>query len=338
VNETVITPPSSTAHEAGVVSCVAYANGRRVTDLALRDVSEALADKGRFVWIGLFEPNHAILRQVQEEFGLHDLAIEDALQAHQRPKLEQYAESLFVVLRTVQIAPDGHLEFGETHIFVGPQYVISVRHGSVKSHAELRTRCEAAPQLLGKGPGFVLYALMDFIVDQYVPVVEALEERLQALEDEIFDVRVTRQTTERIYALKRDLLSLKRTVAPLVDVCGRLMRFDFQLVPEDTKPYFRDVYDHVIRTNEMIDNVRELVTTALEANLSLASVSQQEDTRRLAAWAAIIAVPTMIAGIYGMNFEFMPELQWQYGYPVVMALTASLCIALYRGFKRSGWL
>jgi magnesium transporter len=216
--------------------------------------------------------------------------------------------------------------------------VISVRHGSVKSHAELRTRCEAVPQQLAKGSGFVLYALMDFIVDQYFPVVEALEERLDELEDEIFDVRVTRRTTERIYALKRDLLALRRAVTPLVDVCSRLMRYDISLVPDDTKPYFRDVYDHVLRLNEMIDTVRELLTTALEANLSLASVAQQEDTRRLAAWAAIIAVPTMIAGVYGMNFAFMPELQWRFGYPLVMASTAALCGALYIGFKRSGWL
>jgi magnesium transporter len=331
-------PSPVAAREPGVVSCAAYANGRRVADLPIASVSEALAEGGRFVWIGLYEPDSAVLRQVQEEFGLHDLAVEDAVRAHQRPKLEQYGDSLFVVLRTVQMAAGGSLEFGETHVFVGPQYVISVRHGSVKSHAELRTRCEAVPQQLAKGSGFVLYALMDFIVDQYFPVVEALEERLEELEDEIFDVRVTRRTTERIYALKRDLLALRRAVTPLVDVCSRVMRYDISLIPDDTKPYFRDVYDHVLRLNEMIDNVRELVTTALEANLSLASVAQQEDTRRLAAWAAIIAVPTMIAGVYGMNFAFMPELQWRFGYPLVMALTAALCGALYAGFKRSGWL
>ena len=305
--------------EPGVIACAAYADGRRIADLPLEDVSETLAEGGRFVWIGLYQPNETVLRQVQEEFGLHDLAVEDALSAHQRPKLEQYEDSIFVVLRTVQTDATGALDFGETHIFVGPQYVISVRHGSVKSHAELRARCEAVPHQLAKGPGFVLYALMDFIVDQYLPVVEGLEERLQNLEDEIFDVRVTRRTTEQIYALKRDLLTLRRTVAPLVDVCSRLTRYDLQLIPEDTKPYFRDVYDHLVRINEMIDNVRELVTTALEANLSLASVTQGEDTRRLAAWAAIIAVPTMIAGLYGMNFDVMPELRWRYGYPMSLS-------------------
>jgi magnesium transporter len=330
--------PPGIAPQPGVVNCAAYAGGRRVADVRLSQVSDILAEGEGFVWIGLYEPEETILREVQQEFGLHDLAVEDALRAHQRPKLERYGDAVFVVLRTVAMAADEALEFGETHVFVGPQYVISVRHGSVKSLTELRARCEAVPLQLAKGPGFVLYALMDFIVDQYIPIVETFEERLQELEDEIFDVRVTRRTTARIYTMKRDLLALKRTVSPLVDVCSRLMRYDLSLIPDDTKPYFRDVYDHVVRINELIDNVRELLNTALEANLSLASVAQQEDTRRLAAWAAIIAVPTMVAGIYGMNFDVMPELRWQYGYPIVLGLTASMCVSLFVGFKRSGWL
>jgi magnesium transporter len=216
--------------------------------------------------------------------------------------------------------------------------VVSVRHGSLKSHIGLRARCEAAPQLLSKGPGFVLYALMDFIVDQYLPIVEALEEQLEKLEEEIFGEHFNRETTSRIYQLKRDLLALKRAVSPLVDVCNRLMRFDLKLIPEDTRPYFRDVYDHVVRINEMIDNLRELLTTALEANLSLISVSQTEHTKRLAAWAAIIAVPTMIAGVYGMNFDTMPELHWTFGYPLIMGIMVAACVGLYVGFRRSGWL
>ena len=324
---------------SGVINCAAYAEGRRVADLPLSDVSEALGCDDRFVWIGLFEPREDVLRLVQHEFGLHDLAIEDALTAHQRPKLEQYDGSLFVVLRTAQLsATDGHLELGETHVFVGARYVISVRHGSLKSHVGLRARCEATPHFLSKGPGFVLYALMDFVVDQYLPIVEALEERLEMLEEEIFGGTFDRDTTARIYHLKRDLLVLKRAVSPLVDVCNRLMRFDISLIPEDTRPYFRDVYDHVVRLNEMIDNLRELLTTALEANLSLISVAQSEHTKRLAAWAAIIAVPTMIAGVYGMNFDRMPELHWNYGYPVVMVVMIAACLSLFVGFKRSGWL
>ncbi len=223
-------------------------------------------------------------------------------------------------------------------MFVGPRYVISVRHGSLKSHVGLRARCEAVPHFLSKGPGFVLYALMDFVVDQYLPIVEALEERLEGLEEEIFGGSFDRETTARIYQLKRDLLMLKRAVSPLVDVCNRLMRFDISLIPEDTRPYFRDVYDHVLSVNEAIDNLRELLTTALEANLSLISVAQNEHSKRLAAWAAIIAVPTMIAGIYGMNFDKMPELHWHLGYPMVMILMVGACASLFVGFKRSGWL
>ncbi len=327
------------AQPTGVINCAAYAGGQRVADLPICDISEALKQRDRFVWIGMYEPREEVLREVQREFGLHDLAIEDALTAHQRPKLEQYDDSLFVVLRTTQMLPGStDLEFGETHVFVGERYIISVRHGSLKSHVGLRARCEAAPQLLNKGPGFVLYALMDFIVDQYLPVVEALETQLEELEEEIFGEQLSRDTMKRIYGLKRDLLALKRAVSPLVDVCNRLMRFDINLIPEDTRPYFRDVYDHVLRLNEMIDNLRELLTTALEANLSLISVSQTEHTKRLAAWAAIIAVPTMIAGVYGMNFDSIPELHWQFGYPLVMGFMIAACVGLFLGFRRSGWL
>ena len=220
----------------------------------------------------------------------------------------------------------------------GSNYVVSVRHGPSLPYVEVRSRCEANPELLAKGPGFVLYSLMDFIVDQYFPVVDAFEDKLETLEDNIFRQTLTRETTERIYGLKRDLLEVKRAVVPLVDMCNRLVRADVAVVPEDARVYFRDVYDHAIRINEMVDTLRELLTTALEANLSLISVSQNEDMKRLAGWAAIIAVPTMIAGVYGMNFKFMPELEWPFGYPVVMAIMFGACGFLYYRFKRSGWL
>ncbi len=323
---------------SGVVNCAAYAGGRRVTDVEIEDISEVLKQPDRFIWIGLHEPKEALLRQVQQEFGLHDLAIEDALSAHQRPKLERYGDSLFVVLRTAYMNHEpGEIEFGETHLFVGSNYVISVRHGSSLSYAAVRSRCETTPQLLSKGPGFVLYALMDFIVDQYFPIVDVLEDELEALEADIFGDVLSRDTTQRIYRLKRRLLDVKRAVSPLVDVCNRLMRFDLALIPEDTRPYFRDVYDHVIRINEMVDIQRELLTTALEANLSLIAVAQNDVMKRLAGWAAIIAVPTMIAGVYGMNFEFMPELRWPLGYPLALGMMLGACGVLYVYFKRSGW-
>jgi magnesium transporter len=323
----------------GVVASVAYANGRRLGEVAIPDISEVLEQPGRFVWIGLHDPDDEVLKEVQQEFSLHDLAIEDAARAHQRPKVERYGDSLFVVMRTAHLdRPTGAIEFGETHLFVGANYVVSIRHGASLPYVEVRTRCEASPDLLAKGPVFVLYALMDFIVDQYFPLVDSFEDRLEELEDDIFQQTLTRETTERIYQLKRNLLEVKRAVAPLVDMCNRLVRTDSALIPEDARVYFRDVYDHTIRINEMIDTLRELLTTALEANLSLISVSQNEAMKRLAGWAAIIAVPTMIAGIYGMNFKFMPELDWALGYPVTMVVMLGACGFLYYRFKRSGWL
>ncbi|MEK6666569.1 MAG: magnesium/cobalt transporter CorA [candidate division NC10 bacterium] len=322
---------------SGIVNCAAYAGGRRVADVRIEDISEVLKQPDRFLWIGLHEPGEDLLRKVQQEFGLHDLAVEDALRAHQRPKLEIYGDSLFIVLRTAQLnREERRIDFGETHFFVGPRYIVSVRHGASLSYVEVRARCEATPHLLDKGPGFVLHALMDFIVDQYFPIVDALEDELQVLEEEIFGESFSRETTTRIYRLQRDLVKVKRAVSPLVDICNRLMRFD--LIPEDTRPYFRDVYDHVIRINEMVDTLRELLTTALEANLSLAAVAQNEVMKKLTGWAAIIAVPTMVAGIYGMNFKFMPELDWRFGYPLVMAVTFAICGLLYVRFRRAGWL
>jgi len=244
-----------------------------------------------------------------------------------------------VVLRTAQMNRDQHrIEFGETHLFVGPRYVVSVRHGASLSYAQVRSRCETTPRLLCQGPGFVLYAIMDFVVDHYFPIVDCMEDELEALEDQIFGQQFSRETTRRIYELKRDLLEVKRAVSPLVDVCNRLIRFDLDTIPEDTRPYFRDIYDHVIRINEIVDNLRELLTSALEANLSLISVSQNDAMKKLAGWAAIFAVPTMIAGIYGMNFKWMPELETPFGYPVVMGVMLGACGFLYYQFKRSGWL
>ncbi len=322
-----------------VVNCAAYAGGRRIADVEIKAINTVLKQEDRFIWIGLHEPSEDLLKQVQHEFGLHDLAIEDAHSAHQRPKLERYDDSLFVVLRTVQGESEpGQLHFGETHIFVGPRYVVSVRHGSSLSYTAVRARCEAVPQLLCKGPGFILYALMDFIVDQYFPVVDALEDELEALEEEIFGGTVTRETTERIYKLKRQLVQIKRAISPLVDVCNRLMRFDFEMIPEDVRPYFRDVYDHVIRINELTDMTRELLASALEANFSLTSVTQNEVMKKLGAWVAIIAVPTMVAGIYGMNFDVMPELRSPWGYPLTLGGMFTACALLYVYFRRSGWL
>ena len=323
----------------GVVNCAAYSDGRRIATIPIQDISEHLSDPNGFVWIGLYEPAEETLKQIQEEFQFHDLAIEDAHRAHQRPKLETYGDTLFIVVRTAQINPEsGQIDFGETHFFVGKNFILSIRHGSSRPYSEVRTRCESTPQLLRKGPGFALYAVMDSIVDGYFPVIQALELELETLEERIFAEKPSRETTKQIYDLKRQLVDVKRAISPLIDICTRLMRFDLELIPEDTRPYFRDVYDHSIRINEMVDSSREILTTALEANFSLISLSENEIQKRFAGWAAILAVPTMIAGIYGMNFDFMPELNWVYGYPLILSIIFVVCALMYGGFKRAGWL
>ena len=335
VNQDVLDVPQS----APVIDCAAYARGTRAAALSVDQIQGALACEDQFVWIGLYEPDQSLLRQVQQQFGLHDLAIEDAINAHQRPKIELYEDSVFVVLRTAQRVPaTGRLEFGETHVFLGRNYIITVRHGSLRSHVGVRQRCEATPHLLAQGPGYVLYALMDFIVDQYLPIVREIEDEVQELEGVVLDDPTANDATARIYLLKRDLVALRRAVSPLADVCNRLLRFDIPHIPADTRPYFRDVYDHIMRLNESIDAQRELLTSALEAHLSLMTVAQNEHMKRITAWAAMIAVPTMIAGIYGMNFKNMPELQWQHGYLFSLASMVVACLGLYIGFKRSKWL
>lgn len=328
-------PPCS-----GVIDSAAYENGVRIAKVPVDELRHAWHDSDRFLWVGLYEPSEELLSNIQQAFGLHDLAIEDAHRAHQRPKLEIYADSLFVVMRTARLSEAGEhrIEFGETHVFIGPRYVITVRHGSLKSHVGLRARCEAAPQLLAKGEGFVLHSLMDFIVDQYFPVIDAMEKELDDLEEQVFSGRFIRSVTARLYHLRRDLLSLKHAVIPLMDVSSQLARINSPLIMPDTRPYFQDVHDHVIRIADVIDNLQQLSHMALEANLALISVAQNEDTKRLAAWAAILAVPTLIAGLYGMNFKNMPEIELTYGYPIVMVVMFTLCGLLYRWFRKVGWL
>jgi magnesium transporter len=321
-----------------IINCAAYSKGNRVGDIDLNLVHEALKEANQFVWIGLHEPSESILRQVQQEFGLHDLAVEDAHMPHQRSKIELYGNSLFLVLRTAQVNQERHTDFGETHFFVGPNFIVTVRHGSSVSYADVRLRCENTPHLLSKGQGFALYAVMDFIVDKYFPVAQELEQQLETIEDKIFKEKPTRKTTEQIYMLRRELLEVKRAVSPLVDICNRLMRFDISCISTEMRPYFRDVYDNVIRINEVLDSTRELLNAALEANFSLISISQNDVSKKFAGWAAIIAVPTMVTGIYGMNFKFMPEAEWEFGFYAVIIFTITSCSLLYYFFRKSGWL
>jgi magnesium transporter len=329
--------PRPDAH--GLVASIAYENGRRVGEIPLDDIDVALTVPGRFIWLGLYEPDAALLAKIQEEFGLHELAVEDARNAHQRPKVEQYGDSLFIVLRTISRDPQSReLVFGETHIFVGRNYVVTVRHGSARSHAPLRGRCEAQPRRLALGPGFAVYAIIDFIVDEYFPIVAEMEHEFEKLEELIFTRRSNHETTSAIYSLKRELIAVRHGLFPVIELCNRLMKFDLDLVPDEINPYLRDVHDHALNWNEMIDQLRDLLSSALDLNAAILSEEMTIQQRQLASWAAIIAVPTFIAGLYGMNFAHMPELGWKLGYPIALGVMGTICFGLYRGFKRSGWL
>jgi magnesium transporter len=324
-----------------IINCVAYSAGCKVADIPLDQLGEWAARDDHFVWIGLVDPSEEEMRLVQAELGLHDLAVEDAHRAHQRPKLEEYGDGLFVVLRTMRWDPGKKtIERGETHVFVGPHYVVSIRHGDTGSYADVRGRCESTPGHLAMGSGFVLYAIMDFVVDNYFPVIEHIEDRLANLEHGIFGgARPQRDVAHRIYQLKRLLIQIKRAVSPLVDVCNRLTRWDGQgLIPEEVRPYFRDVYDHVVRINDAVDNLRELLSSALDANLALMSIRQNEIMKQLAGWAAIVAAPTLLAGIWGMNFEGMPELRRWWGYPLALATIFTIMGFLYWRFRRAEWV
>jgi magnesium transporter len=320
-----------------VVNCAAYRDGCRVADVDLDDTECATAAMGGFVWIGLHEPDEALLRNVQQRFGLHDLAIEDAHAAHQRPKLEIYGDSLFIVLRTASLHA-GKIGCGETHIFAGRGYVVTVRHGSSTAYKEVRGRCEAAPKMLAMGESFVVYSIMDFIVDAYLPIVQTLESEVDGLEDSVFARASGGPNIERIYELRHDLLLLRRAVQPLQDICNRMMRFDVPLIDQAMNPYFRDVQDHVIRLVESIDNLRDLLGSALEANLMLSQVEQNNTIKIFSVAAVVLMPPTLVASIYGMNFKNIPELDWPYGYPAALALMVLVAVMPYFFFKWKKWL
>jgi magnesium transporter len=320
-----------------LVNCVAYESGRRVGDIPVQAISEHVRRPERLVWVALKDPTPEELSAMQAEFGLHELAVEDARHGHQRPKIEEYGDSLFVVLHTVELRGEG-LEVGEVHVFVGRNYVLSLRHRSERGFANVRARCEREPELLRQGAGFVLYALMDAVVDRYFPVIEALEERLEKTEERIFAGAPARGIVEALYGLKRELTTLQHAVRPLLEATGKLYGGRVPGVCAGLPDYFRDVYDHLSRINQSIDSLREMLSTAMGVNLSLISLQENETTKRLASYGALVAVPTLIAGLYGMNFHEMPELSWAYGYPFALALMVGLDTWLWRRFRKAGWL
>ena len=321
-----------------LINCVAYQDGRKLAEIPVEDISTYVSRPDCFVWVALKDAEPAELEQMKEEFDLHELAVEDARHGHQRPKIEEYGDSLFAVLHTVEVA-DGELLVGEVDIFVGRNYVLSVRNRTANGFQDVRARCEREPELLKHGSGYVLYALMDAIVDRYFPVFDALETELEEIEERIFsDQSKTRANIEALYDLKRKLMTLKHAAGPLLDTIGKLYGGRVPQVCAGMSEYFRDVHDHLVRVNQNVDSAREMVTTATSVNLSLITLTENETTKRLAAYAALVAVPTMVAGVYGMNFEHMPELKWLWGYPFALGLMFGIDIYLWFRFRKSGWL
>jgi magnesium transporter len=322
-----------------IVNCALYENGhRREGELSLDEAGAAAQGAGGgFVWLGVLEPSAAEFESIAREFGLHELAVEDSVKAHQRPKVELYGETLFVVVKTYRyVDSEEVIEIGELMLFVNPGFIVTVRHGEGELTA-VRSRIERRPDLLQHGPGMVLYAILDHVVDGYEAAAQGVDVDIQEVEREVFSDDGN-NPAERIYKLEREVLDFHAAVVPLAGAVEEVTRGNLDVVPEELGDYYRDVHDHLRRVSGRIAGFRELLGSALHANLTQVSVRQNEDMRKISAWVAILAVPTMIAGLYGMNFDNMPELQWRYGYPAVLAVIAIVCTLLYRRFKQAGWL
>jgi magnesium transporter len=320
-----------------LINCVAYQNGRRLADIPVDQIHLFVNEPDCFVWVALADPEPAELEVMQKEFALHELAVEDARHGHQRPKIEEYGESLFVVLQMIEPS-DGELNIGEVAIFVGKNYVLSVRSRAKRGFTDVRDRCEREPDLLRHGPGYVLYALMDTVVDRYFPVLDGLETELECIEERIFANQAVRANIEALYGLKQKLMILKHAAEPLLEATSKLFGGRVPVICVGLQDYFRDVYDHLLRLNQSMDSMRDMLTTAITVNLSLITLQESETTKRLAAYAALVAVPTMIVGVYGMNFDYMPELRSPYGYPATLALIAAIDAYLFYRFRKAKWL
>ena len=320
-----------------LINCVAYADGRKLGDIPVSEIHSYIARPDCFVWVALKDPEMGELEAMQKEFGLHDLAVEDAQQGHQRPKIDEYGHSLFAVLQMVENG-DEELNVGEVGIFVGANYVLSVRHRAKQGFVDVRRRCEEEPELLRHGAAYVLYALMDAVVDRYFPVLDAIDTELEQVEEKIFAKNTERASIEALYEIKRKLTTLKHATEPLLEAVGRLYGGRVPQLCLGLQDYFRDVSDHLVRLNQSIDSLRDMVTTAISVSLSLITLQENEVTKRLAAYGALIAVPTLIAGIYGMNFQYMPEIQWVHGYPVALLLMAFIDLYMFFRFRKAKWL
>jgi len=321
-----------------LISCVAYQDGTKVGDISAAQIAEYLNRPRCFVWVALRDPSAAELGEMQKAFDLHPLAVEDALVGHQRPKVDEYGDSLFAVLHLVE-PNSSEYHVGELAIFAGPNYIVTVRSRAQKGLAEVRARCEREPQLLRQGPGFVLYAVIDAVVDRYFPILDNLEDELDGIEQRIFAPQgAPRDNIEALYALKQRLMVMKHAVAPLLEGVSNLTGGRVPALCVNITEYFRDIYDHLLRLNQTADSVRDTIATAISVNLSFITLQENETMKRLAAYAALLAIPTMIAGIYGMNFEHMPELKWRYGYVASLLFMGAIDVLLYFRFKKAKWL
>ena len=322
-----------------IVDCAVYEEGRRRDGaVPVHEAMEACRQPGAFTWIGLYEPTEEEFDSIRREFELHELAVEDAIHAHQRPKLEVYGDMIFIVLKTARyVDPSEVVKLGEILIFLGHDYIITVRHGEASELADVRHGLEEDPELLAHGPGAVLHAILDRVVDDYGPALIGLGDDIDEIENQVFSGERA-NPAQRIYRLKREVLEFSHAVGPLVDPVDHLAKGRYEVIHEDVRTYFRDVNDHLLRTHDQLESYRDLLTSILSANLAQVTVRQNEDVRRISAIVAILAVPTMIAGIYGMNFEHMPELGWTFGYPLVLVVMVVICYGLFRYFKRVGWL
>jgi magnesium transporter len=320
-----------------LVNCVAYQRGVKLADIPLGKISDYVNRPECFVWVAVRDPEPSELDALQQEFGLHELAVEDASHGHQRPKIEEYGRSLFVVVPIVEMA-GGEIQTGELLIFAGENYVLSVRHLAEHGFADVRKRAEQEPELLSHGSAYVLYALMDTVVDRYFPVIDALSDEIEDIEKGMFAEQTTRASIEALYGMKQKLMVVKHAAGPLLEAIGKLHGGRVPAMCAGLQDYFRDVHDHLLRLNQSIDNLRDMVTTATSVNLALITLQENEVTKRLAAYAALVAVPTMVAGVYGMNFRHMPELDWIYGYPLSLLVMAGIDVYLFYRFRKAKWL
>ncbi len=320
-----------------LINSIVYENGQRIAQLAPEEISDHLHHTGSFVWVALKDATDDELARMQEEFGLHPLAVEDASHGHQRPKLEEYRDTLFCVIHLLERDGD-EIRVGEMDVFVHTDFVLSIRSGSKVEFLGVRERCEREPDMLRQGPGFVFYAILDYVVDGYFPMLDTLEGELEQIESRIFEKNTARQNIERLYALKRKSMTVRHAVLPMLEFIGKLHGGRVPPVCQNTQEYFRDVNDHLARLAIRLDGIREAISTAIQVNLAMVGIEESEITKKLAAWASIFAASTALAGIWGMNFDVMPELRWRWGYPAALGLIAVVSVALFRRFRRAGWI